>query len=92
MPDKKIDLTIRSTNGTPWETSDFSTTQRVDHVREKAIQHFVDLQIMTAGDYALALVHGSNAEPLVDSNTLKESGVSEGAVLVLLVRGPQVDG
>ena len=92
MPNKKIDLTIRATNGTPWDTDDFGTNQRVDHVRRKAIDHFVDLQLMQAGDYALALVRDNNAEPLIDAQSLEAAGVTAGAVLALMVRGPQVDG
>jgi hypothetical protein len=29
---KKLNLTIRATNGTPWVTDDFGTNQQVDHV------------------------------------------------------------
>lgn len=92
MASKKIELTIRATNGTPWETDDFGTNQRVDHVRRKAIEHFVGVKVMADGDYALALVHDTTADPLIDSHTLEEAGVAGRAVLALMVRGPQVDG
>ena len=92
MSTKKIDLTIRATNGTPWDTDDFGTNQRVDHVRRKAIDHFVDLKAMQPGDYALALVRDNSADPLIDSLSLEDAGVTDGAVLALMVRGPQVDG
>lgn len=92
MANKKIDLTIRATNGTPWDTDDFGTNQRVDHVRRKAIDHFVDSNVMQPGDYALAIVRENNADPLIHSQSLEEAGVIDGAVLALMVRGPQVDG
>ena len=92
MAPKKIDLSIRATNGTTWETDDFGLNQRVDHVRRKAIQHFVDLNMMADGDYALALVRDNTAEALIDSSSLEDAGVTAGAVLALMVRGPQVDG
>lgn len=92
MSDQKMELTVRATNGTPWETDDFNVHQKVDHVRRKAIQHFVSDHVMTDGDYALALVKDNVATPLIDSNSLEEVGVAAGAVLALIVRGPQVDG
>jgi hypothetical protein len=92
MPAHKLSLTIRATNGTPWQTDDFGSNQKVDHARKKAIQHFVDDHIMTAGDYALALVHEAVATALIDSSSLEESSVMDGSVLALVVRGPQVDG
>lgn len=92
MANKKIDLTIRATNGKPWDTDDFGTNQRVDHVRRKAIDHFVDLKVMQPGDYGLALVRDNTAGTLIDSETLEDAGVTDGAILALMVRGPQVDG
>jgi hypothetical protein len=89
---KKVVLTIRATNGTPWETDDFGLNQQVGHVLRTAIRHFVDEGVMTDGDYLLALVAGGNATPLVDSAKLEEAGVQEGSVVAILVRGPQVDG
>lgn len=92
MANKKINLTIRATNGTLWDTDAFGTNQRVDHVRRKAIDHFVDLKVMQPGDYALALVQDNTADPLIDSSTLEDGRVTDGAILALMVRGPQVDG
>lgn len=89
---QKVDLTIRATNGAPWETSEFGLNQRVDHVRKAAVRHFVHDGTMADGDYGLALVKDGKADELADSNTLEESGVAAGSVLALLVRGPQVDG
>ncbi len=92
MPNEALTLTIRATNGTPWETDHFERNQKVDHVRTKSIEHFVHHHVMTVGDYALALVRDNVAQPLIDANTLKESAVTSGSVLALVVRGPQVDG
>jgi hypothetical protein len=47
---------------------------------------------MADGDYLLALIVDGQARELVDAQTLAEAGVTEGAVLALMVRGPQVDG
>jgi hypothetical protein len=89
---KKLNLTIRATNGSPWMTDDFGTNQQVDHVRRAAIRHFVHDGVMTDGDYLLALIVDGQARELADVQTLEEAGVTEGAVLALMVRGPQVDG
>jgi hypothetical protein len=89
---KKLDLTIRATNGTPWETDRFGPNQRVGHVRDVAVRHFVTEQVMAAGDYLLARTTDGQAQELADSAQLDEAGVVDGDVLVLLVRGPQVDG
>jgi hypothetical protein len=92
MMAKKISLTIRATNGTPWETQDFGTNQHVRHVRDAAVRHFVKAEVMADGDYLLARVEGGQARELPDAQTLEDAGVTEGDVLVLMVRGPQVDG
>ena len=88
----KIPLTVRATNGAPWETSDFGENDKVDVVRRKATRHFVDAGVMVEGDYLLALVANGHATELADSASLENAGVEEGSILALLVRGPQVDG
>jgi len=88
----ELDLTIRATNGANWITEDFHPNQKVDVVRRKSIDHFVDLGIMTPGGYLLALVAGGQARELPDSEDLADAGVVPGSVLALVVRGPQVDG
>jgi hypothetical protein len=91
-PMEKIPLTIRATNGAAWETSNFGENDKVDVVRKAGLRHFVDAGVMTAGDYLLALVSDGHATELADSSSLEDAGVEEGAILALLVRGPQVDG
>jgi ribosomal protein S1 len=88
---ERIHVTIRATNGTPWET-EFNTHQNVGHVRDAAVKHFVKEGVMQDGDYLLALVDEGEARELPDSQTLAEAEVTDAAVLVLMVRGPQVDG
>jgi hypothetical protein len=88
----KIPLTIRATNGANWETDDFNLNQHVDHVKGKAVKHFVDEGAMVDGDYLLALIAGGQARELPDSAKLGNEGVVNGSVLALLVRGPQIDG
>jgi hypothetical protein len=89
---KKLHLTIRATNGTPWMTDDFGANQHVDHVRRTATRHFVKDGVMADGEYLLALAVEGQARELIDAQTLSEAGVTDGAVLALMVRGPQVDG
>lgn len=90
--ESKFDLVIRATNGAPWSTDQFGPHQRVDHVRDAAVRHFVKDDVMTDGDYALARVVNGQAQPLADSSKLSDAGVDDGDVLALMVRGPQVDG
>ena len=88
----KVTLTIRATNGAVWETDEFGLNQRVDHVRKAAIKHFVDAGAMTEGDYVLALVTGGTLADLADADKLEDAGVTDGSILALAPRGPQVDG
>lgn len=88
----KTVLNIRATNGAVWETDDFNLHQKVAHVLKKAVDHFVKEGVMQDGDYLLSLVSEGRATELTDTQSLEESGVTEGATLAILVRGPQVDG
>lgn len=91
--DKSLELTIRATNGEPWPTDEFRTNTKVSHVVEKALAHFVDLGVMAAGDYRLALVVDGVAQPpLPDDDQLGDADVPDHATLVLVPRKPQVDG
>ena len=88
----KVELTIRATNGATWVTDGFNVHQKVGHVLKKSVDHFVREGTMAAGDYLLALVSEGRAVELVDNQSLEDSGVGEGAILAILVRGLQVDG
>ena len=89
---QEIEITIKATNGEPWTTGDFTEHSKVGEVLKKAVDHFEDQHVMTAGDYVLSLVQNNQAEPLPDSQSLATAGVRGGATLVITVRGPQVDG
>ena len=88
----KTILSIRATNGAVWETDDFNLHQKVGHVLKKAVDHFVKGGVMSEGDYLLALVSEGRATELPDTQSLEDGGVTEGSILAILVRGPQVDG
>jgi hypothetical protein len=88
----KLHLSIRATNGASWDTDQFGSNQRVDHVRRAAERHFIEAGEMAAGDYVLALVSDGTTHDLVDAEKLEDAAVTDGSVLVLKVRGPQVDG
>jgi hypothetical protein len=88
----KTSLSIRATNGAVWATDDFNLHQKVGHVLKKAVAHFVKTKVMSDGDYLLALVSEGRATELPDTQSLEEAGVTDGATLAILVRGPQVDG
>lgn len=92
MASDRLTLDIRATNGADWSTDAFRSNMRVDHVRQKAIEHFVADGSMAEGDYLLAIVEGGSTRDLIDSQKLDEAGVASGAVLVLIPRQPQVDG
>lgn len=88
-----LDLTIRATNGSPWETGQFKSDDTVEEVTRKAVQHFVAKKIMQPGDYDLVLVvDGVGRPPLHPGDHLEDVDVGDRAVLVLAPREPQVDG
>ncbi len=92
MTPERISVDIRATNGASWVTEDFRSNMRVDHVRRKAVEHFVEQGAMSAGDYLLAIVEGGSTRDLMDAEKLEEAKVIGGSVLVLIPRQPQVDG
>jgi len=92
MASERLSLDIRATNGASWTTDDFRSNMRIDHVRRKAVDHFVEEGAMAAGDYLLAIVEGGSTRDLIDAQKLDEANVPSGSVLVLIPRQPQVDG
>jgi hypothetical protein len=92
MASERLTLDIRATNGATWTTDVFRSNMRVDHVRRKAIEHFINEGAMASGDYLLAIVEGGATRDLIDANKLDEASVNDRAVLVLIPRQPQVDG
>jgi len=91
--EKRLNLTIRATNGATWPTDEFKTNTNVKHVIEKAVAHFVEESAMSEGDYRLALVVNGQAQPpLNEEAKLEDTDVKDGSLLVLVAREPQVDG
>lgn len=91
--DKRLELTIRATNGANWATDEFKGNSKVKHVIDKAVDHFVDEGAMAAGDYRLALVIDGQAQaPLNEESKLKDNDIHDGSLLVLVARDEQVDG
>jgi hypothetical protein len=91
--EKRLNLTIRATNGATWATDEFKTNTKVKHVIASALKHFIAEGAMTDGDYRLALVVNEEAQPpLNEEAKLEDAGVKEGAVLALVPRDPQTDG
>lgn len=91
--EKRLNLTVRATNGATWTTDEFRTNTKVKHVIEKAVAHFIAEGAMSAGDYRLALIVDGQAQPPLDEEAqLDDAAVKDGALLVLVAREPQVDG
>lgn len=91
--EKRLNLTIRATNGATWTTEEFGTNTKVKHVIAKSVDHFVAEGAMSAGDYRLALVVDGQAQPPLDEEAkLEDTDVTDDALLVLVAREPQVDG
>jgi hypothetical protein len=88
-----LDLIIRATNGSPWETSEFKSDETVEKVTSKALKHFEHEKIMQAGEYDLVLVIDGAAGPaLAPQEKLEDVEVREGSILALTPHEPQVDG
>ena len=64
----------------------------VAELTAEAVKHFVAKGELTAGDYALTLPRTGGEAELDPTATLRDAGVVEGDVLVLVNRKPQVDG
>ena len=68
----KIPLTVRATNGAPWETSDFGENDKVDVVRRKATRHFIDAARLALMKPGACLINVSRAD-VVERNALLEA-------------------
>jgi len=88
-----LDLTIRASNGSPWETDQFREPDTVEEVIDKALKHFIKNHVMQAGDYDLVvIVDGHARPPLHPTDRLADVGVHDCSVVALVTREPQVDG
>jgi hypothetical protein len=64
----------------------------VAELTDKAVKHFVAKGELTDGDYVLTLPRTGGDAELDPTATLRDAGVVEGDVMVLVNRKPQVDG
>jgi hypothetical protein len=64
----------------------------VAELTAKAVKHFVARGELVAGDYALTLPRTGGEAELDPTAALRDVGIVEGDVLVLVSRKPQVDG
>jgi hypothetical protein len=77
--EKRLNLTICSTNGVAWTTDDFRTDTKVNQVIEKAVDNFATEGVISAGDYRLALVVYGYANPPLDKDAKLEMHTSRTA-------------
>src|SRR4051812_19204658 len=90
--DKTFSVTIRATNGATWET-EFKEQEKVSKVIKQSLDHFIAEGAMSQGDYRLVLIVNDQAQPpLPEDAKLDETAVTDGALLALTPRDPQVDG
>jgi hypothetical protein len=90
--DKTLSVTVRATNGATWPT-EFKSNTKVSKVIREALDHFIAEGAMTDGDYRLALiVSGQGQPPLPEDAKLEDTAVTDGSLLSLVPRDPQVDG
>jgi glucose-6-phosphate 1-dehydrogenase len=89
--EKTIRVTIRTPAG---HEAQFEVRlhERVDKVARDATRFFVDHGLVAEGQYNLALVRDNVAQPLEDSARLEDYAVTEGSVLALVNKQPQIDG
>lgn len=64
----------------------------VAELTAKAVKHFVAKGELVVGDYVLTLPRTGGEAELDPTAALRDAGVVEGDVLVLVSRKPQVDG
>lgn len=84
-------VTIRTLAG----HSDSETVKpkdRVSEITDSSVKHFVSKRQLPAGEYMLALPRLDGEGELDPTATLRDVGVVDGDVLVLVDRKPQVDG
>jgi hypothetical protein len=92
-PNAKLQLTIRASNGSPWNTDRFHDDAKVEHVIDVAVKHFVKEKVMAPGEYELVLVVDGTAQPpLAPTEKLDVAGVADGSLLALISSEPHVDG
>lgn len=88
--DHPFRLTVRTLAGHAHDDT-VNPSETVGALTAKSVKRFVSQGELAEGSYALTLPRSGDAE-LDPTASLRETGVVEGDVLVLLNRAPQVDG
>ena len=86
-----IAVTIRTPAGINHQFR-VNVEERVAAVVMTAVVYFTSRNELAQGTYGLALLRGNPATEMNDAGRLEDYGVHEDVVLVLIAKGPQVDG
>ena len=89
--DKPFEVTVRTMAGHSRKDT-VKPSDTVAEVTDDAVKHFVSKSELTAGAYALTLPRTGGDAELDPTAALRDAGVVEDDVLVLISRKPQVDG
>jgi hypothetical protein len=89
--DRSFVVTIKSPAGHEHRFR-VSGEQRVETVTTRVVAYFVKHGELAEGKYVLAVMRDGTPEDMTASARLKDYGIREGDVLVLIVGEPQVDG
>ncbi len=89
--EKTIQVTIRTPAGHEAQF-EVRLRERVDKVARDATRYFVERGLLADDQYSLALVSDNVARPLEDAARLEDYAVTEGSVLALVNKQPQIDG
>jgi len=88
---ERVEVTVRTPAGAS-HPFDLDLDELVAEVIATVIEFFVKRNELAAGDYALAVIRGGQAEPMADTSRLAEYHITHEDVLVLIPEAPQVDG
>jgi hypothetical protein len=89
--DHPIKITVRTMAGHSRKET-VKPDDRVAELTDDAVKHFVNQGDITEGKYALTLPRLSSEAELDPTATVRDAGIIEGDVLVLVSRKPQTDG
>lgn len=88
---RSFDVEVRTPSNAEHEF-EARSSETVHELARRAVDYFVQHELIAAGEYGLALLREGKAEALDDASSLGEDGVDEGDVLVLISKSPKVDG
>ncbi len=86
-----IAVTIRTPAGINHQFH-MNVEERVATVAKTAERYFTSHNELAPGAYGMVLLRGDQATEMNDAGRLEDYGVREGGILVLVAKGPQVDG